>query len=429
MEEIIKLPYREGEKEFNIRGLNLLGVLKPKTYPEITDLKEAIYEAIRSPKYGLSLSEIAKTKKSAVILVSDKTRRTLAKEIVPILLEELTKGGIPLSSITIIIAVGAHPMLTQEEIEFLLGKEITSKVRVTNHNCRDFSSLEYRGVSSRGTPIYLNKDYLEAELKILTGAINYHDFAGFSGGAKSILPGISGFPTISHNHLMLLAPSLGKGYNPMASAGILDRNPVHEDMEEIAELVGIDFIVNTVFNADGKLSGLVSGTNWKQAHRAGCKIIEEIFLAEIKQKADVVLVSAGGHPFDINFYQAMKSIINTMEMVKEDGGIVLVASCSEGLGTENLRKWLSIESPIELEKELRKEFNMIGKIAYDIRVGLKGRKVVMITDLPEEDVRLLGFKKVNSLEEVKELLSVKENSTLYIVPYGNITVIRKTNPL
>ncbi len=429
MEEIVKLPYNKEEKEFDIGGLNLLGFLKPKRYPELVEQEEAIYETIRKPKYGLSLLEVAKGKNSAVILVSDKTRRTLAKEIVPILLEELTKVGMPLDNIEIIIAVGAHPMLNQEEIRSLLGEEVTNKLRIINHNCRDMSSLEYRGVSSRGTPIYLNRDYLEAELKIITGTINYHDFAGFSGGAKSILPGISGLLTISHNHLMLLEPSFGKGYNPMASAGILDRNPVHEDMEEIAELAGIDFIVNTIFNAEGKLSGIVSGTNWKQAHRAGCKIIEKIFSVEIKQKADVVLVSAGGYPFDINFYQAMKSIINTMQMVKEDGGIILVASCSEGLGAENLREWLGIESPIELEKELRKDFNMIGKIAYDIRVGLKKRKVVIITDLSEEDVKLLGFKKADNLEEAIEMLSLKEKSTLYVVPYGNITIGRGINLL
>ncbi|MBC7320299.1 nickel-dependent lactate racemase [bacterium] len=426
MEEIIKLPYGDIEKEFNLRGLKVLGVLKPQKYPEIVEQKDAIYKAIKTPEYGSSLIDIAKGKRSAVILVSDKTRRTLAKEVVPILLEELTKGGIPLSSIAIIVAVGAHPMLTEEEIEHLLGRDVTKAVTVINHNCRDESSLEYRGVSSKGTPIYINKIYLESELKILTGAVNYHDFAGFSGGAKSILPGISGFSTISHNHLMLLNPSFGTGYNPMATAGILEGNPVHEDMEEIAELVGIDFIINTVFNAEGKLSRIVSGTSWKQAHRAGCKAIEEIFSVEIKGKADIVLVSAGGYPFDINFYQVMKSVINTMKMIKEDGAIILVASCKEGLGTEDLREWLSIESPTKLEKELRNNFNMIGKIAYDIRVGIGKRKVIMITDLPEEEVKLLGFQKADTLEEIKEILSIRNDPTLYIVPYGNITIARSS---
>lgn len=426
MEEIIKLPYGDIEKEFNLKGLRVLGVLKPQKYPEIVEQKDAIYKAIKTPEYGSSLIDIAKGKRSAVILVSDKTRRTLAKEVVPILLEELTKGGIPLSSIVIIVAVGAHHMLTEEEIEHLLGRDVTEAVTVINHNCRDESSLEYRGVSSKGTPIYINKIYLESELKILTGAVNYHDFAGFSGGAKSILPGISGFSTISHNHIMLLNPSFGTGYNPMATAGILEGNPVHEDMEEVAELVGIDFIINTVFNAEGKLSIIVSGTNWKQAHRAGCKAIEEIFSVEVKGKADIVLVSAGGYPFDINFYQVMKSVINTMKMIKEDGAIILVASCKEGLGTENLREWLNIESPTKLEKELRNNFNMIGKIAYDIRVGIGKRKVIMITDLPEEEVKLLGFQKADTLEEIKEILSLRNDPTLYIVPYGNITIARSS---
>ncbi len=426
MEEIIKLPYGDEEREFNIKGLKLLGVLEPQNYPEIIDQKNAIYSAIRDPEYGASLIDIANGKQSAVILVSDKTRKTLAREIIPILLEELTKVDIPLSNITIIIAIGAHPMLTKEEIKVLLGKDVTEAVTVINHNCRDESSLVYRGVSSKGTPIYLNKNYLEAELKILTGAVNYHDFAGFSGGAKSILPGISGFSTISHNHLMLLNPSFGTGYNQMATAGILKGNPVHEDMEEIGELAGIDFIVNTVFNADGGLSKIVSGTNWKQAHRAGCEVIEKIFSVEIKERADIVLVSAGGHPFDINFYQAMKSIINTMKMVKEDGIIVLLASCKEGLGTENLKEWLNIESPTKLEEELRNNFNMIGKIAYDIRIGIGKRKVFMITDLPKDEVELLGFRKIDNLEEIKELLDSKDSPTLYMVPYGNITVAKSS---
>lgn len=326
--------------------------------------------------------------------------------------------------VAVIIAVGAHPMLTEEEIEHLLGSDVVGRVTVVNHDSKDFSSLEYRGVSSRGTPIYINRAFLEAELKIITGSVNYHDFAGFSGGAKSIVPGVSGFSTISHHHLMLLNPSFGEGYNHLATAGVMKGSPVHEDMEEIAELTGPDFIVNVVFNAEGRLSQIVSGSDWKRAHGAGCKTIERIFSVKARERADVVLVSAGGYPFDINFYQAMKSIMNTMDIVKDNGVIVLVASCTEGLELEQFREWLNIESPVNLERELRKSFNMIGKIAYDIKVGLKGKRVLMITDLSKEEVELLGFQKIDSLEEAKNVLSWEEESTLYVVPYGNITLAK-----
>jgi len=423
MEEIIRLPYGDGTREFNISGLKPLKILKPRDYPGANNYRDLIQEAIKKPMYGPSLRDIARGKNSAAILVSDKTRRTLAKEIVPDILEELSRCGIPLSRITVIIAVGAHPMLTEEEIVSLLGEDVAGSVTVVNHNCREDSSLGYKGLSSRGTPIYINKIFLDADLKILTGSINYHDFAGFSGGAKSILPGVSGLSTISHNHLLLLHPVFGSGYNPKAKAGILDENPVHEDMEEIAGLVNPDFLINVVFNADGELLQVVSG-NWRLAHRIGCKTIEDVFSADIEEKADLVLVSSGGYPFDINFYQAMKSVINTMGMIKENGTIILVASCKEGLGAEHFKEWLSIESPLKLEEELRKDFNMIGKIAYDIRVGLKGTRVLMISDLPGEDVELLGFKNANSLEEAKEILSLKDEATMYIVPYGNITVAR-----
>lgn len=421
MEKTVELPYGTTIKEFDISDFKLLGILKSNRYPEIEDPREVIYNAIKNPNYGLPLRELAKNKKSAAILVSDKTRRTYIKEILPILLEELARDGIPLGKIVIIIAVGAHPLLTEEEIQSLVGEDIVNNVTVMNHNCRDISSLEYRGISSRGTPVFLNKFFLEADLKILTGAINYHDFAGFSGGAKSILPGISGSNTISHNHLLLLNPVFGAGYNPLATAGNIEGNPVHEDMEEIAGLLDPDFLINVVFNADGKLCRVVSG-NWKLAHRAGCKTVEEIFSAKVKEKADVVLVSAGGYPFDINLYQAMKSVINTMNIVKDDGFIILVSECSEGLGTENLKEWLNIEPPERLEEELRKDFNMIGKIAYDIKIGLKEKKVLMISDLSEKDIKLLGFRKINTLEEVKDVISLKRETSLYVVPYGNITL-------
>lgn len=426
MEEIIRLPYWDKVVEFKLSRIKSIRVLKPRDYLGIDDSKNLIYKAIKSPTYGPSLEEIAKKKESAVILVSDKTRRTLAKEVIPILLEELSSIGVPLNRITIIIAVGAHPMLKKDEIEELLGKDVVSSVNVINHNCRDEASLKYEGVSSRGTPIYINKIFLEAELKILTGSINYHDFAGFSGGPKSILPGISGFSTISHNHLLLLNPEFGSGYNPKAKAGILDGNPVHEDMEEVAELANPDFLINVVFNANGQLVQVVSG-RWKPAHRAGCKTIEKIFSVKVEKRADIVLVSSGGYPFDINFYQVMKSLINTMDIVKENGTIVLVASCKEGLGTEDLKKWLNIGSPTKLEKELREDFNMIGKIAYDIKIGLRGKRILMLTDLPKEDVELLGFEKINSLDEIEERLCLKDTDTIYVVPYGNITTPKIEN--
>ena len=156
----------------------------------------------------------------------------------------------------------------------------------------------------------------------------------------------------------------------------------------------------------------------------GCKTIERIFPVKARERTDAVLVSAGGYPFDINFYQVMKSIMNTMNMVKDNGVIALVASCIEGLGPEQFREWLNIESPVRLERELRKSFTMIGKITYDMKVGLKGKRVLIITDLSKEEVGLLGFQKIDSLEEAKNVLSWEEEPALYVVPYGNITLAK-----
>jgi len=424
MEEVI-LPYGDTQLNIDISKFNLLGVLKPKYYPEIKSKEKAIYNALRSPLYGPPLIDLAKNKKSAVIIVSDKTRRTFIREIIPFILEELSKGGIPTSRVTIVIAVGAHPMLKDEEIKDLLGEEVVEAVTVVNHNCRDTWALKYIGVTSRGTPIYINKLVLEADLKILTGAINYHDFAGFSGGAKSILPGVSGFSTISHNHLLLLNPEFGSGYNPEATSGILSGNPVHEDMEEVASLVKPEFLINVVFNAEMKLSQIVSG-NWKLAHSVGCKIAKGIFSSKVKEKSDVGLVSSGGFPFDINFYQAMKSIINTLPLVKDGGNIILLASCKEGLGEDGFREWLKKDDVEKLERDLRAEFNMVGKIAYDVKVRFKNIKVMIVTDLSEEEVSLFGFKKaIDSKEALKSVLSNSDKPNLYVIPYGNITVGRR----
>jgi len=427
MEKVITLPYGNTQLNIDIAGFNLLGILKPNYYPEIKLPEKAIYNALRNPLYGPPLIELARNKKDAVILVSDKTRRTFVKEIIPFILEELSSGGVPSSRVTIVIAVGAHPMLKDEEIKELLGEEIVRTVTIVNHNCRDEQSLTYIGVTSRGTPIYVNRLLLDADLKILTGAINYHDFAGFSGGAKSILPGVSGFSTISHNHLLLLNPEFGSGYNPEATSGILSGNPVHEDMEEVANLVKPDFLINVVFNSEMKLSQIVSG-DWKLAHSLGCKIVESIFSARVKEKSDVVLVSSGGFPFDINLYQAMKAIINTIHLVKDDGTIILLASCKEGLGAEGFKEWLEKDDIEKLERDLRAEFNMIGKIAYDVRVRLKDINIVTVAELVKDEVNLFGFKKAISTKEALELALSNvhsDNPTLYVIPYGNITIGRR----
>lgn len=295
-----------------------IDVCGPKWEPEI-DLK-GISESFEFPYGSERLRELAKGKRNAVVIVDCIARPTPASKILPFVVRELEKGGIKKSHIKIIIGTGAHRPLTAIDLKKKLGAKLAREIHVSNHN--PFYNLTYLTDTSRGTPIYINTDVLKAELKVAVGCIIPHPMMGFGGGAKLILPGVAGIETMEYNHHKLSGAKLG----------VVEGNTLRLDAEEVAEKVGLDFIVNVTVNAERKITRVFTG-HFVKAHRVGVEYGQGVYKTELPDSFDILLANA--YPLDVYLLQSGKALW-AAERVEEDGTIILNAACNEGFGIHYL---------------------------------------------------------------------------------------------
>lgn len=325
----MKVPIRfgKGELQVEIPDENLMAVLRMNPLPPIGDPVGGVYEALERPIGSEPLSKIARGKSSACIVISDITRPVPNKVILPPILETLEHSGIPRERITILIATGIHrPNLGDELIE-LVGEEIASKYRIVNHYSQKPETHVYLGRTKRGTPVYVDKTYVEADLKILTGLIEPHLMAGFSGGRKSICPGLCSVETMKYAH----GPWLLE--DERSAPGILEGNPFHEEATEIAQMAGVDFILNVTLDERRRITGIFAG-HLIEAFTEGVRHCERGVKVLLDEPADIVVTSSAGYPLDTTFYQAIKGAVGVMDIVKPGGTIILLAECREGIGSE-----------------------------------------------------------------------------------------------
>jgi nickel-dependent lactate racemase len=258
-------------------------------------------------------------------VISDITRPVPNRVLLPPLLETLQQAGIRKEAITLLIATGMHRPNLGQELESMIGRDIAEQYRIVNHYCRKQEA--YRKIDElEGAPIEINKNYLDSELKILTGLIEPHFYAGYSGGRKSILPGISSFETMKFMHSFKMID------HPRVTNCVLDGNPFHEYGLRITERAGADFIVNVVINRERQIAGVFAG-HFDHAHRAGCDMVYEHSVVPLQDRVDMVITSGGGFPLDATFYQISKALICAKNILKKNGTIVVVCECREGLGS------------------------------------------------------------------------------------------------
>ncbi|RLI22007.1 nickel-dependent lactate racemase [Candidatus Bathyarchaeota archaeon] len=410
------LPYGKTEVCARIPAQNFLGTVEPKEKPGASDPIVEIKSALQRPIGTKRLSEIAKAGDKVAIVVDDFTRRAPSHLMVPPILEELNRAGVKDDDITIIFASGTHRAVTDQEAKMLLGEEVAKRIRYVSHNC-DAEDLVYVGKTrTYGTDVYINRIYAEADVKILTGDVSLHYYAGYGGGRKSVVPGVSGRKTIQQNHAMLL--------HPRARTGILEGNPVHEDMMEAAELAKIDFILNVVTNSKGEIVRAFAG-DWKKAFYEGVKLVDEMYKVPVERKADIVLVSCGGHPFDINLYQAYKAVDGALEIVKRGGVIVWVAECSEGYGNQVFFDWMRKYKTLkDIERAIKRKFELGGHKAYYLLRTLERVKIILVSVMP--DYYAVDVFKLKTARSVNEALDeafriAGKNAKVWAIPYGNIT--------
>ena len=410
------IPYGKTEVCARIPTRNFLGFIEPKEKTQVEDSRAEIDRALSQPIGTKRLSEIAKPDDKVAIVVDDATRATPSYLMIVPLLDELNKAGVKDDNITVIFGCGTHRSVNSEEKEKLIGADALARIKTISHD-HNAEDQVFLGKTSHGTKVHVNKIFAEADLKVLAGDINLHYYAGYGGGRKGVLPAVSSAESIQQNHELLL--------HPKAATGVLNENPVHEDMMEAAKLAEVDFILNIVTNSKNELVKAFAG-DLEQAFLEGTKLVDEMFKVSIDKRANIVVVSAGGHPFDINLYQASKAIHNALDAVKRRGVILLIAECPEGHGNEVFNEWMEKYTDLKrIEKEIKKNFVLGGHKAYYLTKALQKVTIILVSVIPDcyavNTFKMRTARAMNdALRDAFELAG--KNAKVYVMPYGSITL-------
>ena len=405
----VHMPYGHGEEWIPIPSICLVGVYEPRETAEATDEEALVRAALAQPLGTRPLHQIAQAGQKVAIVTSDLTRPCPSDRLLPPILEELTAAGVADADITVVIALGLHRSMSATELEQIVGPEVYRKVQVINHDPDDTVHL---GVTSAGTPVELFRPVVEADLRVCLGNLELHYFAGYSGGAKAILPGCASRSTVTANHAMMVRPE--------AISARIDGNPVRGDIEEGVAMVGVDFILNVLVDGHRRIEAAVAG-EVTQAHRKGCELVAEAETVVIPHRADVVLLSAGGHPKDMNLYQAQKGLDNAASAVREGGIIVWAAECCEGLGNVTFEAWMrAADSPQAVLERIQREFVLGGHKAAAVADVLCRAQVYLVSGLPDETVEACGMVPYAGIQEaVQAALDAKgPNADVIALPYG-----------
>jgi len=370
---------------------------------------ELIKKALEHPIGSLTVSDIFKKDDKIIVVTSDITRPMPSYKVLPLLLAELNLAGVEDNNITVVFGLGSHREQTEEEKRKLVGDDIFDRISCINSDPDNVVSL---GVTSKGTPVDIFKPVVEADKIICLGNIEYHYFAGYSGGYKAIMPGVSTFSAIQKNHSHMVKEG--------ASTGNLNNNPVRDDIEEVAGFIKIDLLLNVVLNENKRIVGVFAG-HPVNAHREGCKFLDKLYSCPIDARADIVIVSAGGYPKDINLYQAQKALDNAKYAVKKGGIIILVAQCKEGLGGESFEKWMiEFNRSDQMIEEIEKNFILGGHKAAAIALILKNADIYLVSDMDPSFVNNIFMKPFKEPQAaLNDALGKKgENETIHIMPFG-----------
>jgi nickel-dependent lactate racemase len=405
----VELPYGHRQIGVEIPDARLLAVLEPRHPGRPPDEGALLRRAIDRPIGRPRLCELAQPGQKVVLVTSDLTRPCPSERLLPYLLDELQAAGVPDSDITVVLALGLHRPMTEAEMEAAVGTSLYRRLRVVNHDPLDVVHL---GTTARGTPVEITRTVVEADLRVCIGNLELHYFAGYSGGAKAILPGCASRATVQANHAMMVRPE--------ASAGRLEGNPVRADLEEGAAMTGIDFVLNVVVDGQHRILGAVAG-DVTAAHWRGCELVAEQGIVPIPQLADVVLVSAGGYPKDLNLYQAQKALDNAAHAVRDGGVVILLAECSEGLGNKTFEAWMrEAHSPDDVLDRIQREFVLGGHKAAAVAAVLKRASVYLVSSMPADLVRSYGLESFAGLPEALEaaLAQAGPDPQVLVMPQG-----------
>ncbi|MCY7374659.1 MAG: nickel-dependent lactate racemase [Pyrinomonadaceae bacterium] len=415
----IKLKYGKSQISFDYdeNQFQILGDIKK--IAALTDRK--LGERFENPINSKPIEEIVSSGESVLIVVPDATRQTASGQVVNLLVRRLIANGTMPHDIRIIFATGIHRQVTDDEKKDLLTPFIHQRIKTLDHNPRDLANIVRFGETASGIPIELNRALIEHDRVMIVGGISFHYFAGFTGGRKLICPGLASSRTIAATHKLAFdceTKSRRKG----VETGILDGNAVHAAFMEVVSKLPPSFAVNTFVNERGEASDLFGG-DWIASHRAACEIYSANHTVEITEKRDVVIVSCGGFPHDVNMIQAHKALDAASRVCDDGGTIILLAECAEGSGRKDFLNWFEAENSNRLAEKLCESYQVNGQTAWNLLSIAERFDVKIITTLTEHETRPMRLHKARSLDEcLSESDSVKQG---YVMPFGAKFLIKE----
>jgi nickel-dependent lactate racemase len=378
----------------------------------LTDVE--IGDALSAPIQSPPIEDLFSPGESVLIVVSDATRATASAQILNLLVRRLIQNGVAATDLAIIFATGIHRPVTPDEKIELLTPFIAQRVRTIDHVAYDSAQMVLLGTTDRGTPVEVNRAMKDFSHVITTGAIGFHYFAGFTGGRKSICPGLASARTIEATHMLALDFETG-GRRAGVGTGLLEGNAVHEECERIAAMIAPRFSINSVVDDRGRAVRIHAG-EWRAAHREGCQQYLSDHSLTIEARREVVIVSCGGYPYDINLIQAHKSLDMASHACRDGGAIVMLAECHDGLGRQDFLKWFEEKDSRALAARLRDSYEVNGQTAWSLLTKAERYRIYLVSELPDEDVRRLRMIPARSLNDALDQIDQEQET--YVMPHG-----------
>jgi nickel-dependent lactate racemase len=421
--DAMKIPYGTTEITFDLTGF-----LKVKSFapPEPEGPGDALVmaeESLRNPVGSPPLNELARDASRAVIVIPDKTRPRVARQILPAVINALTQGGIEPARIGLFVANGTHGLHSEPEIRDLIGD--VQEEWAVNQN-RAFEMDDYRdlGVTARGTPILINSKVLEADLKVVLGPVAYHYFAGWGGGRKMLVPGAAHFETACANHRLTIDQN--GGFDPRCRNGVLEGNPIHEDLLEAVGAIPNVYCVNVLLDGWARPAGIVSG-HLVESHLAAIAGARQLLDIRTGEQCDLAIASAGGRPLDLNLIQAHKTIDHASGIVRDGGVVIVAAECPDGLGSDDLMSWMELGDTTAISKRLLWQYRIHGHTALALMKKLERVRVILVSSLPRQTVGDLGMVAARDADEALSLATrhLGEQGMTYVFPcaWGILPVV------
>ncbi|HZW03344.1 MAG TPA: nickel-dependent lactate racemase [Anaerolineaceae bacterium] len=416
MKQFYSLPYGRTTLDFEFPSDCEVDVFEPVHTPGAADPRLEVQLALDRFAADGAPGGFGSTSRVA-IAINDKTRPVPHQHILPPLLERLASLGIVPENIRFLVATGTHTPLPPDEFERVLPAEILARYPAASHDCDDQENLVHLGITSRGTPVAINRTFMEADLRIVVGTLEPHHFMGFSGGAKTAGIGLAGRETINRNHTLLMHPN--------ARIGAYEDNPIRMDLEEIGSLIGIHLAVNVILNDRREIVHALAGSPLA-VMEAGVPVARSISLTPVPHAYDLVIASAGGHPKDINLYQAQKAITPASLLTRDNGVILLVAACPEGSGSAGFEAFMQdVHTPQGVLEKFKHEGFRIGPHkAFQIARDAQRVHLIALTELPADKVQRLLLSPASSPQAAlaQAFQRLPDNPQIAILPKAAQTI-------